>query len=88
MNSEDKIRKNIKKRYSEAKRIIVEAQRDGQLVLFVGAGASISAGMPSWKESVLRIAELLEIENKEITPDDYLKIPQYYYNVRDKKEYV
>ena len=35
--------------YVEAKRLIQEAKKDDQLVLFVGAGASIDSGMPSWK---------------------------------------
>ena len=38
--------------YEESKRIIKEAQENNKLVLFVGAGASISSGMPSWSEAI------------------------------------
>lgn len=39
---------NTQQEYSESRRIIRQAQRDDQLVLFVGAGVSINSGMPSW----------------------------------------
>lgn len=74
-----------KTKYSETRRIICEAQRDKQLVLFVGAGLSFDAGMPLWKEAVKQIADRLGIKDEE--HKDYLKIPQYYYNMRGSKEY-
>lgn len=77
---------NLKGQYIESKRIISDAKRDGQLVLFVGAGASIASGMPTWGEAVKIIAGHLGI--RDISSDDYLRIPQYYYNSRDKKEYT
>lgn len=77
---------DLRKQYKEAKRIINQARYDGQLVLFVGAGASVSAGMPSWRQAVKRIADRLGIEK--ISSEDYLRIPQYYYNARGKKEYT
>ena len=77
---------DLRKQYKEAKRIINQARYDGQLVLFVGAGASVSAGMPSWRQAVKRIADRLGIEK--ISSEDYLRIPQYYYNAREKKEYT
>lgn len=80
------IQSDLKKQYIEAKRIINEAQNDGQLVLFVGAGPSVSAGMPSWHQAVSAIANKLGIEK--ITSEDYLRIPQFYYNAREKKEYT
>ncbi len=46
---------SLKRHYAELKRIINEARLDGQLVLFVGAGASVSAGMPSWGTAVEKI---------------------------------
>lgn len=80
------IEDDLKKQYKEAKHIINQAQYDGQLVLFIGAGASVSAGMPSWGQAVMRIADRLGIDK--ITSEDYLRIPQYYYNARGKKEYT
>ena len=79
------LKENFKEQYAESKRIINEAQRNGQLVLFVGAGASIPSGMPSWGEAIRVIAQHLGI--KDVSPDDFLRIPQYYYNAREKKEY-
>lgn len=43
--------------YKETKRIIYEAMENEQLVLFVGAGASVDSGMPLWKEAISKIAE-------------------------------
>jgi len=37
---------NILNQYKESKRIIRQAMDEHQLVLFVGAGASIASGMP------------------------------------------
>lgn len=58
---------------------------NGNLVLFIGAGASIASGMPSWNYAVGQIAKRLGIA---ANPQDILKIPQYYYNQRGKKEYT
>ena len=41
--------------YTESKKIINEARHDGQLVIFVGAGASICSGMPTWGQAVKEI---------------------------------
>lgn len=73
-------------KYAEERRILKKAMLEKKLVVFVGAGASIDAGMPSWRDAVLNIASKLGI------PDDgnvdYMKIPQFYYNARGNKEYV
>ena len=42
--------------YTQSKKIINEARHDGQLVIFVGAGASICSGMPTWGQAVKEIA--------------------------------
>lgn len=81
MSNENK----LLKQYCESKRIITQAMEDHQLVLFVGAGASIAAGMPSWSDAVRTIADRLSITHEQL---DYLRIPQYYYNARGKKEYT
>lgn len=71
--------------YIESKKLITEARYDGQLVIFVGAGASICSGMPSWGQAVKEIADHLGICDE---PLDMLRIPQYYFNARGKKEYT
>lgn len=74
-----------KNNYKETKRIINEAMNNDQLVLFVGAGASVDSGMPLWGTVIEKIAEKMQLTDKQ---KDMLKIPQYYYNSRGKKEYT
>lgn len=74
---------NTQQEYSESRRIIRQAQRDDQLVLFVGAGVSINSGMPSWRKAIGEIQKHLKINGNL----DYLAIPQYYYNLRGKNDY-
>lgn len=71
--------------YEETRRIIQEAIKDDQLVLFVGAGVSINSGMPSWQEAIDLIGERLGFTKIDST--DFLKIPQYYYNSYGKQAY-
>lgn len=77
--------KGILNNYIESKKIITEARHNGQLVIFVGAGASISSGMPAWSRAIKEIASHLGIYDTEL---DFLRIPQYYFNARGKKEYT
>ena len=84
-NSTDNMNNNLLNQYIESKRIIRQAMDDYQLVLFVGAGASIASGMPSWSEAIQIIANRLSINNDDL---DYLRIPQNYFNARGKKEYT
>lgn len=80
------VTKEGRNKYAETKRIIQEAMNQKQLVLFIGAGASADAGMPLWDQAVCEIADRLGIDkDKDV---DSLKIPQYYYNTRGKKEYT
>lgn len=76
-----------KPKYAETKRQIQRARNEGRLVLFIGAGASVDSGMPLWSKAVEQIAERLGISPKD-PQYDMLKIPQYYYNARGKKEYT
>ena len=46
---------------------LVERLRQRQVILFAGAGISMSVGLPSWRELMERIGNELEID-----PDDYL----------------
>lgn len=77
--------KGILNHYIESKKLINEARHDGQLVIFVGAGASICSGMPTWGQAIKEIASHLGICDE---PFDFLRIPQYYFNARGKKEYT
>lgn len=72
--------------YEEEKRLIKEAENKNRLVIFVGAGTSISAGIPSWSQAIDEILEKMDdsIKNSE----DFLKVPQYYYNEYGKNNYV
>lgn len=74
-----------KKKYAESKRLIQQAMAEKQLVLFVGAGASVASGMPLWRDAVAQIAEKV---NADPDKENYLVIPQYYFNARGKKEYT
>ena len=71
--------------YDEERRLIQEAARQNRLVLFVGAGASIPSGIPSWGEAVGEIKKRL---NEIAIEDDFLKIPQYYYAEYGKSNYT
>ena len=77
--------KGILAHYAESKKIITEARNDGQLVIFIGAGASICSGMPAWPQAIKEIASHLGISDEKL---DFLRIPQYYFNARGKKEYT
>lgn len=70
----------------ESIRIIRQAIFDRKLVVFVGAGASINSGIPSWQGLISEFKEKLSLDEKQ--QDDFLKIPQYYYNSRGAKEYT
>lgn len=84
-NTTDNMNNNLLNQYTESKRIIRQAMDANQLVLFVGAGASIASGMPSWSKAIQIIAGRLSISNDDL---DYLRIPQNYFNARGKKEYT
>ncbi|WP_053061410.1 SIR2 family protein [Paenibacillus sp. VT-400] len=65
---------------------ILEAMSRDHLVLFVGAGISANSNLPSWMGLIKEFAVGLGI-NREVNSDDFLKIPQYFYNQRGKNEY-
>ena len=68
----------------ESKRIIRNASDNNKLVLFIGAGVSANSGIPLWSELMAKIKRKLDISKDE---NDYLKLAQYFYNSREKKEY-
>lgn len=71
--------------YLEERRLIQAAANKNRLVVFVGAGTSIPSGMPSWSKAVEKIREHLSDKNCD---NDFLKVPQYYYNEHGKNNYV
>ena len=79
---------DLKKKYAESKRIINEARLNKQLVIFVGSGTSISSGMPSWRKAISQISERLELDSDSLSLNEFLRLPQYYFNARGKKEYT
>lgn len=64
---------------------IKDAINTKKLVVFAGAGISIDAGVPSWNKLIEEIKKELDLPENE---EDFLKIPQIYYNERQQKEYV
>ena len=74
----------IEKPYDEARRLIQQAEREKRLVFFVGAGASIPSGMPSWGEAIGQVKARMGIAAQ----TDFLKIPQYYYLQYGKRDYT
>ncbi len=58
-----------------------------KLVIFTGAGVSANSGLPSWGEIINAYAKGIGNSPPPYTTDDYLKIPQYYFNERGSKEY-
>lgn len=71
----------------ESKNIIRKASQNNKLVVFVGSGISINSGYPSWTSLISDFAQGVGIDMNECSFDDYLKIPQYYYNLRKEKDY-
>lgn len=69
----------------ESVRILHEAYISKKLVLFVGAGADIPSGLPSWSKAIQDFCKYLHISSEGV---DNIRIPQFYYNSRGKKEYV
>ena len=75
---------------------IQKAIENRKLVIFVGAGVSRNSGIPTWGELVSQLAKDLGINAKAHDADgfnyyggeDYLKIPQYYFNEREDREYM
>lgn len=73
--------------YSEDFHRIQSAYYNQSLVLFVGAGASIDAGIPCWRDAVRQFMDGLA-ETGQFNQDDNLLIPQLYYNERGSGDYI
>ena len=67
---------------------INKASRQGKLVFFVGAGVSTLSGYPRWAELVDVFYKRLYGKEREgvLTSDDYLRIPQIFYDVLEEHE--
>lgn len=72
------------RKYLEDLRVLNNALEHNKLVPFVGAGVSYDSGVPLWNDIIKKFCEHLGLDSKN---QDYLKIPQYYYNNRGFKEY-
>ncbi|MED4452506.1 SIR2 family protein [Metabacillus fastidiosus] len=67
--------------------MIREAIDNNKLIVFVGAGVSVNSGLPSWWDLIEKFTFGIGLATRNISQDDYLKIPQYYFNARGNKEY-
>jgi len=59
---------------------LVDAFRDRRAAVFVGAGVSMSAGLPGWHEVVASLARHLNLPDDSLSTDALLRVPQYYRN--------
>lgn len=87
--------KELKKFTLTSIKNIQKAIENNKLVIFVGAGVSRNSGIPTWSELIKELAKDLGIKakgkdsngNDIFSNDEFLKIPQYYFNERKEKEY-
>lgn len=74
--------------YAEYVREIASASKYGKLVFFVGAGLSTLSELPQWWELVDKYYfGLFGKKKPSYTSDEFLKIPQIYYDVKGEAEY-
>lgn len=66
---------------------IQEAQRLNKLIVFIGSGVSINSGFPSWSDLIQEFAKDLGIKVGNLSMEDYLVIPQKYYNKFGQQDY-
>ena len=76
--------------YEQELQRILSASQNNALTFFVGAGVSTISGAPTWKELIHAISDKLGRARKtEYSSDEYLQIPQMFYNSlgENKEEY-
>lgn len=69
---------------------IINASAENSLTIFVGAGVSALSHAPRWSDMIDQICDLLgQDRKKSYSSDDFLQIPQIYFNEigRNKKRY-
>lgn len=72
--------------YSEDSRFLNKSLLSNELVVFVGAGASVGSKFPSWETLLDEIQSRLGLSKKSFSDNTIL--PQLYYNARGKKDYT
>lgn len=65
------------------KRIQDAINNNYNLAIFVGAGVSKNSGVPTWSEIIKKFTDDLNIVN--VSPADYIKIAQCYFDTHPKK---
>lgn len=63
---------------------IVDAMNQDKLIIFVGAGVSKNSGLPNWGELIEEFKDELNLDDE----NDYLKIPQYYFDTFGQQKYL
>ena len=74
----------------EKVRYIKEESEKNKLIIFVGAGVSKNSDLPDWGELIKVFVKRLNYPIKDgnnISSDEYLKIPQYFYNMHGDEKY-
>ncbi|MFR2528680.1 MAG: SIR2 family protein [Clostridium paraputrificum] len=74
----------------EKVRYLKNAIDDNKLIIFVGAGISKNSNLPDWEQLIKVFANRLNYpikEGQKLFSDEFLKIPQYYYNIFGAEEY-
>ena len=74
----------------EKVRYIKKAKDQNKLIIFVGAGVSKNSNLPDWEQLIKVFINKLNYpisEGEKLSSDEYLKIPQYYYNIHGGEEY-
>lgn len=69
---------------------IINASAENSLTIFVGAGVSALSNAPKWSDMIDQICDILGQDRKtRYSSDDYLQIPQIYFNEigRNKRKY-
>lgn len=69
---------------------IINASAENSLTIFVGAGVSALSHAPKWSDMIDQICDILgQDRKKRYSSDDYLQIPQIYFNEigRNQKQY-
>ena len=70
--------------FSDKIKYIKKARDEDKLIIFVGAGISKNSNLPDWEQLIKVFVDKLNYpisEGNKLSSDEYLKIPQYYYNI-------